>query len=176
MIVAPEVFLLTLALISLPALAIRSTARGRAPELALQQGFARPYKPASLQRLAPKLAFTLRTMKRGETLAQVQRPLFDAAAALQPVALQAPEAPAKGLHINRLSGIVASAVDQARSAEQFHRSAREQVDAAHYALQNLLDELSAVMPVAKADLPRRTGAVRLVRQPMTAGFEAALAA
>ena len=79
-------------------------------------------------------------------------------------------------HIGRLNGIVTAAVDKARNAERLHRGAHEQVDAAHYALQNLLNELSAVMPVAASELPARSAASRetLPQTLMTA--ETALAA
>lgn len=50
--------------------------------------------------------------------------------------------------INRLTHIVDAAAETAHAAGRLHRQAHEQVDAAHYALQNLLAELTAVMPVS----------------------------
>lgn len=162
MIVAPDVFLLTFVIIS----AIRIAAGRNALDLRSLVGIPFHNKPAGMQRLAPQrapqaAAITLRNMEPA-------RPA--------PVRIQHAQTPAKSRHIDALKGIVTGAVDRARSAEQFHRSAHEQVDAAHYALQNLLDELSAVMPIAKASRPQRTSAARGVRQQAHAGFETALAA
>jgi len=50
--------------------------------------------------------------------------------------------------LNRVSHILQNAIDVAAKAERFHNAAHEQLDSAHYALQNLLSELSAVMPIA----------------------------
>ncbi len=49
--------------------------------------------------------------------------------------------------LNRVSQILQSAIELADKAERLHNAAHEQLDGAHYALQNLLDELSTVMPV-----------------------------
>ena len=77
--------------------------------------------------------------------------------------------------ITRLGSIVTSAVATARHAERLHRTAHEQVDAAHYALQNLLNELSAVMPIATPVAASR--ATKLVpRRTIAGGFETAMAA
>ena len=77
--------------------------------------------------------------------------------------------------ITSLGRIVASAVDTAHKAERLHRTAHEQVDAAHYALQNLMNELSAVMPVATPVAASR--ATKLVpRRTIASGFETAMAA
>ena len=48
--------------------------------------------------------------------------------------------------LNRVSFILQNAIDLAAKAERLHNAAHEQLDSAHYALQNLLDELSSVMP------------------------------
>jgi hypothetical protein len=50
--------------------------------------------------------------------------------------------------VSRLTNIVQTGVETAQTAGRLHRQAHEQVDAAHYALQNLLAELTIVMPVA----------------------------
>lgn len=50
--------------------------------------------------------------------------------------------------LSRVSNILQNAIDLAAKAERLHNAAHEQLDSAHYALQNLLDELSAVMPIA----------------------------
>lgn len=50
--------------------------------------------------------------------------------------------------LNRVSIILQNAIDLAANAESLHNAAHEKLDSAHYALQNLLDELSAVMPIA----------------------------
>jgi hypothetical protein len=53
-----------------------------------------------------------------------------------------------GTHMARVGDIVSASVDTAMRAQQLHRTAHERVDSAHYSLQNLLSELSAIMPIA----------------------------
>jgi hypothetical protein len=55
--------------------------------------------------------------------------------------------------LNRVSFILQNAIDLAAKAERLHNAAHEQLDSAHYALQNLLDELSAVMPGVNGTKP-----------------------
>lgn len=50
--------------------------------------------------------------------------------------------------LDRISQILAASQDVADNAQRLHMEAHEQIDSAQYALQNLLAELSAVMPVA----------------------------
>jgi len=50
--------------------------------------------------------------------------------------------------LNRVSHILQNAINVAAKAERLHNAAHEQLDSAHYALQNLLSELSTVMPIA----------------------------
>jgi hypothetical protein len=59
-----------------------------------------------------------------------------------------PGNPASLSQINRLSQIVAASVETAQTAQRLQRNARQQVDAAQYALQGLRSELAAIMPVA----------------------------
>ena len=65
-------------------------------------------------------------------------------------AVPPPVTPGHGLsaqtQIGRLSQIVTSAIVQAANAERLHRAAHEQIDGADYALQNLRNELSSIMP------------------------------
>jgi hypothetical protein len=63
--------------------------------------------------------------------------------------------PVDGGQLGCLSRIVNSGIATADRAERLHRAAGEQVDGAHYALQNLLDELSAVMTITTASKGRR---------------------
>jgi hypothetical protein len=80
------------------------------------------------------------------------------------------------VHMMRLTEIVSSAVERVHSVECLQRTAHEQVDSAHYALQNLLNELSAVMPISAPTQKRRE--VRLLQsQPnVRPVYETALAA
>jgi hypothetical protein len=83
--------------------------------------------------------------------------------------------PASG-HMARLNQIVSSAVDCAQAVERLHRTAHEQVDSAHYALQNLLNELSAVMPITAPNQTHRDVASIRPRAQLRAVYETALAA
>lgn len=76
-----------------------------------------------------------------------------------------------GSQIGRLSHIVGSAVATARQAEHLHRSANEQLDAAHYALQNLMIELAAVMPVAAAASVGRSAKPLPMTRPARPSYE-----
>ncbi len=69
--------------------------------------------------------------------------------------------------LNRVSQILQSAIELADKAERLHNAAHEQLDGAHYALQNLLDELSTVMPVtspAKAHTDVSAGPAQAYRR------------
>ena len=76
--------------------------------------------------------------------------------------------------LNSLSQIVNTGIATADRAERLHCAAGEQVDGAHYALQNLLDELSAVMTITTAAKGRRDN--RLSLRPAVAVPQLALAA
>ena len=70
--------------------------------------------------------------------------------------------------LSRVSQILQSAIELADKAERLHNAAHEQLDGAHYALQNLLDELSTVMPVtspAKAHSGVAAGPAQAHRRP-----------
>lgn len=70
--------------------------------------------------------------------------------------------------LDRVSQILRSAIELADKAERLHNAAHEQLDSAHYALQNLLDELSTVMPVsapAKAPSIASAAATQSSRRP-----------
>lgn len=73
-----------------------------------------------------------------------------------------------------LSHIVNAGIATANRAERLHCAAGEQVDGAHYALQNLLDELSGVMAITTASMGRRDN--RLSLRPAAAIPLLALAA
>ncbi len=78
--------------------------------------------------------------------------------------------------VARISEIVTRAVDGARDAGRLHEAAHEQLDAAHYALQNLLHELSAVMSVPGATVGQAASVKPVVPVAAVAPFETALAA
>ena len=75
----------------------------------------------------------------------------------------------------RLGTIVAASVDTAARAQHLHRTAHEQVDSAHYALQNLLNELSAIMPISAPASSTKPPATRS-RVTLRPVYETALAA
>jgi len=79
-------------------------------------------------------------------------------------------------HMARLEDIVMAASETARHAERFHYAAHQQIDAANYAIQNLLDELSAVMTVTGHALPHRSSPSRVVRTQNRPRYQDALAA
>jgi hypothetical protein len=81
-----------------------------------------------------------------------------------------------GDQVSRLSAIVTTAIDGARDADRLHRAANEQLDAAHYALQNLLHDLSAVMSITAPSVQRVETAVTQLRASSLPVFETALAA
>ena len=74
-----------------------------------------------------------------------------------------------------LSRIVNSAIETAASAERLHCAARDQLDGAHYAIQNLFDELSAVMTITASPMSRRDTNV-VLRHSSTPRYVTALAA
>lgn len=74
-----------------------------------------------------------------------------------------------------LSRIVNSAIEAAASAERLHCAARDQLDGAHYAIQNLFDELSAVMTITASPMSRRDTNV-VLRHSSTPLYVTALAA
>ena len=57
--------------------------------------------------------------------------------------------------LSRVSKILQSAFALADKAERLHNAAHEQLDGAHYALQNLLDELSTVMTITSPAIVQR---------------------
>ena len=80
-----------------------------------------------------------------------------------------------GVHMARVSTIVTASVDNAARAQRLHQAAREQVDSAHYALQNLLNELTSVMPIS-APVTRHGKDVSRARLVLRPVYETALAA
>ena len=69
--------------------------------------------------------------------------------------------------LDRISQIVNSAIETADRAKRLHVAAHEQVDSAHYALQNLLDELSAVMSTGPFAKSTRNATVTPMTRPAT---------
>jgi hypothetical protein len=84
--------------------------------------------------------------------------------------------PAVGTHMARIGEIVAASVDTALRAQKLHRMAHEQVDSAHYALQNLLNELSAIMPIAAPASATKQSPASRSRVTLRPVYETALAA
>lgn len=80
----------------------------------------------------------------------------------------------RGQQLGFLSHIVASAVASADRAERLQCAAGEQVDGAHYALQNLLDELSTVMSITAPSKGRRDN--RQTARPQSQRLPIAMAA
>jgi hypothetical protein len=78
--------------------------------------------------------------------------------------------------VARIAEIVTRAVDGARDADRLHHAAHEQLDAAHYALQNLLHELSAVMSVPGLNVVRTDTPNLETEVAAVASFETAMAA
>jgi hypothetical protein len=78
--------------------------------------------------------------------------------------------------VARIAEIVTRAVDGARDADRLHHAAHEQLDAAHYALQNLLHELSAVMSVPGLNVARAEKPNPEPEVAAAASFETAMAA
>lgn len=84
--------------------------------------------------------------------------------------------PTVGTHMARIGEIVAASVDTAMRARALHRTAHEQVDSAHYALQNLLSELSAIMPIAAPTSAATQSLTTRSRVTLRPVYETALAA
>ncbi|MEQ1697449.1 MAG: hypothetical protein ABL901_16575 [Hyphomicrobiaceae bacterium] len=78
--------------------------------------------------------------------------------------------------LDRIAGILQTAIELAGKAERLHNAAHEQLDGAHYALQNLLDELSAVMPVSAPAKGNHDAPAAYVHQPRRQTYVTALAA
>ena len=166
MIMNPEIFIAIFTLLSLAGLAGLKAGGYAFPGREALAMLTVAERAVPVRRLAPKAvpaAIQLRTMAE-----PVRGPIE--------VGRAEEAADATQTHIGRLNGIVAAAVDTARNAERLHRGAHEQVDAAHYALQNLLNELSLVMPVAAPGLPARTAAPREAREQTRRAVETAMAA
>ena len=79
-------------------------------------------------------------------------------------------------HMARLQVIVTVTLDTAHLAQRLHKSAHEQVDGAHYALQNLLNELSSVMSIAGPVQPDPGVTVLHARPQHRPTYQTALAA
>ena len=47
----------------------------------------------------------------------------------------------------RVAGVLSGAIDGVKRTQDYHASASQQLDAAHYAVQNLVAELAGTMPV-----------------------------
>lgn len=85
--------------------------------------------------------------------------------AFAPVAAELPSSSADRTlstqsQIKRLSQIVTAAIDQAGNAQRLHCAAQEQIAGADYALQNLRNELASIMPAVAALAPRMRVEVR----------------
>jgi hypothetical protein len=78
--------------------------------------------------------------------------------------------------VARIAEIVTRAVDGARDADRLHHAAHEQLDAADYALQNLMHELSAVMRVPGAQVARPETSKPAAEVAAMASFATAMAA
>ena len=84
--------------------------------------------------------------------------------------------PTVGAHMARVGDIVAASIETALRAQRLHRTAHERVDSAHYALQNLLSELSAIMPIIAPAPSTRQSPVARSRTALRPVYETALAA
>ena len=78
--------------------------------------------------------------------------------------------------LDRISQILRDAIAVADKAERLHNAAHEQLDSAHYALQNLLDELSGVMPVTSSAKALRDVTRAPTHAPSRQSYVTALAA
>jgi hypothetical protein len=78
--------------------------------------------------------------------------------------------------VARIAEIVTRAVDGARDADRLHHAAHEQLDAADYALQNLMHELSAVMRLPGAQPARAETCKPATKVAAVASFATAMAA
>lgn len=78
--------------------------------------------------------------------------------------------------VARIAEIVTRAVDGARDADRLHHAAHRQLDAADYALQNLLHELAAVMSVPGVGSARTVKATAVADVSPAVSFETAMAA
>ncbi len=78
--------------------------------------------------------------------------------------------------LDRVAQILQSAIELADKAERLHNAANEQLDGAHYALQNLLDELSTVMPIASPAKAQRDVSAGATQTPRRQTYVTALAA
>lgn len=78
--------------------------------------------------------------------------------------------------LDRISQILRDAIAVANKAERLHNAAHEQLDSAHYALQNLLDELSGVIPVTSSAKAQRDVTIAPTHAPSRQIYVTALAA
>lgn len=78
--------------------------------------------------------------------------------------------------LDRISQILQTAIGLADKAERLHNAAHEQLDSAHYALQNLLDELSAVMPITSPARAIRDASTAPAQSPRRQTYVTAIAA
>jgi hypothetical protein len=78
--------------------------------------------------------------------------------------------------VARIAEIVTRAVDGARDADRLHHAAHRQLDAADYALQNLLHELAAVMTMPDVGSARTVKATAVAGVAPAASFDTAMAA
>jgi hypothetical protein len=78
--------------------------------------------------------------------------------------------------LDRISQILQTAIGLADKAERLHNAAHEQLDSAHYALQNLLDELSTVMPIASPAKALRDASTAPAQSPRRQTYVTAIAA
>lgn len=81
-----------------------------------------------------------------------------------------------GSQVARIAEIVTRAVEGARDADRLHHAAHEQLDAADYALQNLMHELSAVMSVPRVKTARPSKVQLATEVAVLVPFATALAA
>jgi hypothetical protein len=76
-------------------------------------------------------------------------------------------------HWGRASGVISAAISGLERVQEFQFTATRQLDAAEYALQHLMEELSAVMPLQVADgAPLRAVLAEVTRRPAAAAGKA----
>lgn len=169
MIFEPEILLLAVIVVSI-------TTMLWSKSIALDPAFS----GLAIQRLGGvEPAIAARILAHRKPLLLTSAPRSDGAVSLpahMPLQLQAPTEQSGQSQIVRLSQIVNAAIETAGHAERLQRSAHEQIDSAHYALQNLLDELSAIMPAAVAPAMREFSPVIRAVKHAPPRFETALAA
>lgn len=75
-------------------------------------------------------------------------------------------------HWARATGVITAAISGLERVQGFQLSAARQVDAAEYALQHLLEELSAAMPLPADGAPLRAVLAEAARTPRAAAGKA----